>query len=126
MKQDDIRTLKARAQRLETLINDFEEDVAILYENGVDVEENDEITERQAELQDEIEQVTSDLLLLLDTSGEIEDREGRQVSLPQTGRRPVSAGELPQPTLERPEGRGPPAWAKGSDNGNGGGSGNGR
>jgi SHS2 domain-containing protein len=108
MKQEDIRKMKARAQRLETLVQRFEADVELLYENEVNISENEEVRERQNELQDEMEQTISDLLLLLDTSGSFNG----EIELPENGRRPVSDGSLPQPTLDRPEGRGTPAWAR--------------
>jgi hypothetical protein len=108
MKQEDIRKMKARAQRLETLVQQFEADVELLYQNEVDVADNEEVRERQNELQDEMEQTISDLLLLLDTSGTFNE----DIELPENGRRPVSDGSLPEPTLDRPEGRGPPAWAR--------------
>lgn len=125
MKKQELRELKARAQRLEALIDSFENDVAILHENGVDVTNSTEISERQNELQDELELVISDLLLVLDTSGNV-SREEFEIDLPNTGRTPISGGSLPEPRFERPEGRGTPLWSGGGDasnsNGNTGGS----
>lgn len=116
MKQEEFRHIKSRIQRLDTLISRFEDDVTLLHESGVDVTNETEIIERQEQLQDEMEQTISDLLLILDTSGSV-DKEDGDIPLPGAGRRPVSEGDLPEPAFDRPDGRGPPSWV-GSSNGN--------
>lgn len=113
MNKEEVRQIKSRIQRLDTLVSQFEQDTTLLHESGVDVSKETEMANRQTELQDEMEQTVSDLLLILDTSGEV-TRDSGNISLPSTGRRPVSQGKLPQPTFERPEGRGSPAWSNGS------------
>lgn len=115
MKKEESRILKARLQRLETLISEFDNDVQLLHESGVDVSVDTEVNQRQTEIQDEMEQVISDLLLVLDTSGNVEAEDGTNIDLPNTGRQPVSAGTLPDPKFERPEGRGDPAWSNGNN-----------
>lgn len=115
MNKQELRELKARAQRLESLIDSFEDDVALLHENGVDVSSSTDIDERQKTIQDEIEQVVSDILLILDTSGTVSS-EDVEIDLPNRGRRPVADGSLPEPRFDRPEGRGTPAWVKGNKN----------
>lgn len=114
MKKEELRELKARVQRLEALIDSFESDVAILYKNGVDVSSNEDIAKRQSMIQDEIEQVVSDVLLVLDMSGKFSNDEV-QIDLPNPGRRPVSDGSLPPPRYERPDERGKPLWVKGKN-----------
>lgn len=114
MKQEEIRQMKSRVQRLDTLISQFEQDTTLLHESGVDVSNETEIAQRQDELQNELEQTISDLLLILDTSGQIE-RDVGNISLPSIGRQPVSSGSLPAPNFERPDGRGKPAWSNGGN-----------
>lgn len=117
MNKQELRELKSRAQRLEALIDSFEKDVTVLHENGVDVTKSTDVAERQQELQDELEKVVSDLLLVLEMSGTVSN-EGIDIDLPQQGRNPVTSGELPEPRMERPSGRGKPLWVKGSDKAN--------
>lgn len=114
MNEQEIRQLKSKAQRLETILNSFQKDVELLYEAEVDVGADADIASRQQEAQDEMEQIASDILLLLDKSGEIETEDGATIDLPNPQRNPVSEGDLPEPSGKRPEGRGDPQWSKGS------------
>lgn len=124
MNNQEIRQVKAKAQRLETILTDLQQDVELLDKSGVDVGGETEIANRQTEVQDGLEQVISDLLLLLDMSGSIEREDGSTISLPNPQRSPVNDGDLPAPSSERPEERGAPLWAKNSDKNNGQGNGN--
>jgi hypothetical protein len=114
MNKQELRELKARAQRLEALINDFENDVALLHQNGVDVSNNTEISEQQTQIQEELELITSDLLAVLSVSGTASVGD-ININLPNTGRTPISGGSLPEPRVDIPESRGTPLWVEGSD-----------
>lgn len=124
MNEQEIRQVKAKAQRLETILTDLQQDVKLLDKSGVDVSGETEIANRQTEAQDELEQVISDLLLLLDMSGSIEREDGSAISLPNPQRSPINDGDLPAPSGKRPEERGAPLWAKNSNKNNGQGNGN--
>lgn len=124
MNEQEIRQVKAKAQRLETILTDLQQDVELLDKSGVDVSGETEIANRQTEAQDELEQVISDLLLLLDMSGSIEREDGSAISLPNPQRSPINDGDLPAPSGKRPEERGAPLWAKNSNKNNGQGNGN--
>lgn len=118
MNEQEIKQVKAKTQRLETLLSDLQKDVELLNKSGVDVSSEAEIANRQTEIQEECEQVVSDLLLLLDESGEISTEENT-VTLPNPQRNPVSDGDLPAPSGGRADDRGNPEWTKRkSNNGN--------
>jgi hypothetical protein len=83
------------------------------------VKNSTKVSDRQEELQDEIEQAASDILLLLDLSGQVKTADGETIDLPNVGRTPISSGSLPEPSNSRPDERGPPPWANtGGNSGN--------
>lgn len=118
MNKQQARELKAKTQRVETLVDRFEDDVSLLHDSSVDVTQEQDVAERQEEIQDELEQLTSDILALLDQSGEV-DRADGAIPLPGPKRQPVEKASLPAPS----NGNKPP-WAGSSGNNGNGNSGN--
>jgi TolA-binding protein len=111
MKEEDIKQVKSRMQSLETRISDLAEDAEILFENDVDTTASETIREEQEEIQDELEQLASDILALLNESSSVKPRGSeRRHELVNPGRSPVQKGKLPQPRNEY-SGQGPPPWA---------------
>jgi hypothetical protein len=113
MKQEDIKFIRRRVQKLEQLSMKLEEDASMLKENGVNTTSSNTLLSDQEVVQDEIEQLASDLLQLLyysDCVGE------SNIDLPNNRRGPVSSRNLPEPRVAK--GKEAP-WAGGSGKGSG-------
>lgn len=106
MDSSTAREIRLRLQQAEELVSELEEESSTLHENGVDTSTSTTLSNKQKELQDELEQITSDVLALLAES----DVAGGH-KLPNTPRTPVSDGSLPRPAHGDFEN--PPQWAVG-------------
>jgi predicted nuclease with TOPRIM domain len=116
MKESEVRQVKARAQSLETKIEQLFNDAHLLNSNGVDTSTSDDLRERQEEVQDEMELMVADLLAILAESDNVspESIDG-EYELPGIRRRPVEHASLPEPRVGNGK-----YWKKNtSDNGKG-------
>lgn len=106
MDSSTAREVRLSLQRAEKLVSELEEESDTLEQNGVDTSTATTLSNKQAELQDELEQITSDLLAILAESDEVGGRK-----LPNVPRTPVSDADLPEPSRADFDNR--PQWAGG-------------
>lgn len=108
MKDSEVRELRLQLNKVENELAEIQQDATTLHDGGVDTTKSADLSNRQQELQDELEQLITDLLAVLDMSHKAGERD-----LPGSARRPVKSATLPPTRFDDDRLRGVPGWVKG-------------